>query len=85
MGEKFDEEKGKKQIKKKKKNEKFRYEVEVRVCVTRAGGRGGGGKEEEEEFFAEVCSTTHVTPLNTDYDASRTEMMKELHAGLDNI
>lgn len=49
--------------------------------------QGGEEKEEkeEEEFFAEVCSTTHVTPLNTDYDASRTEMMKELHAGLDNI
>lgn len=47
--------------------------------------QGGEKEEEEEEFFAEVCSTTHVTPLNTDYDASRTEMMKELHAGLDNI
>lgn len=30
-------------------------------------------QEEEEEFFAEVCSATHVTPLNTDDDASRND------------
>lgn len=29
--------------------------------------------EQEEEFFAEVCSATHVTPLNTDDDASRND------------
>lgn len=30
-------------------------------------------EQEEEEFFAEVCSATHVTPLNTDDDASRND------------
>ena len=71
--------KGKNKLKKKRKMKSFATKLKFAFASLEQE------EEEEEEFFAEVCSTTHVTPLNTDYDASRTEMMKELHAGLDNI